>query len=121
MPHSKRDSRQKLLLVDDDVPFRRALAISLRLDGLDVAEASNRSEALEALRSGRVALALVNQHLVSDGGEDLLAEIGRLSPNTRLVLVSCQPGLASPLATTGRAVQLVKPVEPDAVLDLLAG
>lgn len=110
-----------ILLVDDDIPFRRALAISLRLEGMAVAEASSRAEALRALGTQRIGLALVNQYLASDDGEGLLDEISRTSPATRLVVLSCRPGLSSALVSTGRAVQLVKPIETDQVLRLLAG
>lgn len=121
MPDPARSRRLRILLVDDDVPFRRALAIGLRLEGMDVLEASSRDEALAHLRTGQIALALVNQYMTAERGEDLLSEIEEISPRTRLVTVSCQPGLASALANSGRAVQLVKPVEPDQVLHLLAG
>jgi ActR/RegA family two-component response regulator len=115
------DTRLRILLVDDDLPFRRALAIGLRLEGAEVLEASSREEALDQLRStGQVALALVNQYLTAQRGDELHSEIARLSPGTRLVTVSCQPGLASALALAGHAVQLVKPVQPDQVLHLLA-
>ena len=115
------DPRVCVLLVDDDVPFRRALAIGLRLEGIEVLEASSRTEALERLCARTVTLALVNQYLAAEGGEELLSEIGRTNPSTRLVVVSCRPDLPSALAAAGRAVQLVKPVEPAQVLDLLAG
>ena len=111
----------KLLVVDDDLPFRRSLAISLRLDGIEVLEAGNRAEALAALGLGGVGLALVNQHLDADGGEALMEEIARLSPSTRIAAVSYQPGLRSTAVSSGRAQQLVKPISLDAVRKLLAG
>jgi ActR/RegA family two-component response regulator len=113
--------RPCVLLVDDDLPFRRALAIGLRLEGVEVLEASSGAEALTLLTGRRVSLAIVNQHLDADRGESLLSEISRLSPPTQLVAVSCQPNLASPAVAHGRAAQLVKPVAPDQVLHLLAG
>ena len=120
MPESARKSPPSLLLVDDDAPFRRSLAISLRLDGIVVLEASTGAEALAQLEHRRVALALVNQHLAAESGESLMEEIARRSPTTRIVAVSCQPGLSSAMAIAGRALQLVKPVAPDALLQLLA-
>jgi len=120
MADRPRDSRTNILLIDDDVPFRRALAIGLRLEGLCVFEAATREEALGHLGAGRFALALVNQFLSADRGEELLSEIGRRSPWTRLVTVACRPDLVSTLAAAGRAVQLVKPVPPEAILGLLA-
>jgi len=120
MADSIRDTRLRILLVDDDIPFRRALAIGLRLEGMDVLEAGSRDEALVQLASGQVALALVNQYMTAERGDELLSEIEAISPKTRLVSVSCRPGLASAFASAGRAVQLVKPVEPGQVLHLLA-
>ena len=111
------DLKPCILLVDDDLPFRRALAIGLRLDGIEVLEASNDEEALAAVRGRKVELAIVNQHL----GETLMTDLARLSPATRLVAVACQPGLPMPMVAQGRASQLVKPVAPDQVLHLLTG
>ena len=109
-----------LLLVDDDVPFRRSLAISLRLDGISVLEAATREEALERLAEAPVTLAMVNQHLAAGQGEVLMEEIARLSPATQIVAVSCQPGLPCAMVSSGRALQMEKPVDPSTLLQLLA-
>lgn len=118
MSHRSHDSG-RILVVDDDIPFRRSLAIALRLEGVDVCEAASRAEALVTLAGRAIVLAMVNQHLEAGRGAELLEEIGRLSPVTLLVAVTCQQGLALSAPLTGRAIQLVKPIAPDQILQLL--
>lgn len=108
-----------ILLVDDDSCFRRAMAISLRLEGFEVAEAACRAEALALLATRCFTLALVDQLLGAERGDDVLRDVAALSPTTRLVSITCRPGLVSALAAEGRARHLEKPLQPEDVIALL--
>jgi NtrC-family two-component system response regulator AlgB len=109
-----------VLVVDDDACFRKSMAIALRLEGLQVAEASSLSEALAQLRAHRIVLAVVDLLLGSERGDDVLEQIARLSPETRLAALSGHPDLESRWAKKGKVVQLHKPVRPQELLGLLA-
>ena len=47
------DRRQRILIADDDPTIRRMLALSLRKEGYQTADACDGGEALEAMRAGR--------------------------------------------------------------------
>ncbi|HEY0839827.1 MAG TPA: response regulator [Vulgatibacter sp.] len=68
---------RSVLLVDDDANFRRALAIALRLDGMDVGEAATAEEARRLLDGGRFTVVLV-ELLLQDGEAHGLLEHLRL-------------------------------------------
>jgi len=97
------------------------MAIALRLEGFTVVEASGRAEVLKALVAGPVDLALVDAWLGPERGDELLEEIGELSPGTRLVEITGQSGgSCCSLAAEGRARHLEKPLQPADVIKLLA-
>jgi len=108
-----------ILLVDADECFRRAMAISLRLDGYEVLEAASGSEALERAREGALALVLVDLFVGSERGDDILQALARACPSARLASMGQRPGLSSALAREGRAVHLEKPVQPGDIIRLL--
>ncbi len=108
-----------VLVVDDDALFRQSMAIALRLEGLQVVEAATVSEARGLIREHRFALAVVDMLLGAERGDEILEEISRVSPETRLAAMTGHPYLVSPAVESGRAVQLHKPLSPEALLGLL--
>jgi two-component system response regulator RegA len=108
-----------VLIVDDDDCFRRSLAIALRLEGISVIEATDGLQALECVRQQPVTLAIVDQWLGADRGDEVLESIAQVSPGTRLVSTSDHPGIASTAAARGLAVQLEKPLSPNDIIALL--
>lgn len=78
-----------VLLVDDDANFRRALAIALRLDGLEVGEATTAAEARGALASRRFTAVLVDL-MLQDGEAHALLERLCLGSDSRLA-IACSP------------------------------
>jgi len=78
-----------VLLVDDDANFRRALAIALRLDGLEVGEATTAAEARDVLAEGRFTAVLVDLLLQDGEAHGLLEQLCLESP-ARLA-IACSP------------------------------
>lgn len=106
--------------MDDDLPFRRSLAISLRLEGIDVLEAGTRAEALGALAANPICLALVNPYLAAEPGTGLLEQLVSAGPDVQVVALASGPEHCSALAATRRERRLVKPIAPAQILELLA-
>src|SRR5262249_33280929 len=69
-PREPRRGACVLLLVDEDSNFRRALAISLRLEGVNVVECCDADSARSQLATAGVAAALVD--LLLPGSHELL-------------------------------------------------
>jgi NtrC-family two-component system response regulator AlgB len=108
-----------ILLVDADDCFRRAMAISLRLDGFQVLEAANGAEALDQVRDRAVVLAVVDLFIGTERGDDVLEALSRACPHARLASMGLRPGMSSAFAQQGRAVHLQKPVQPQDIIRLL--
>lgn len=94
------------LIVDEDRNFREALAIALRLDGMDVAVAATSDEARSRLAARRFACCVVDVHL--SGADAVLADA--IASGARAVAAGPYPELlAAASARHPRAVTLPKP------------
>lgn len=109
-----------VLLVEDEILVRYALAFSLRAQGLKVLEASNAAEALALLEGGHtVNLLFSDIQMPGDlDGVALAAAVRERSPTTVVMLTSGKPPPpdAAPL---GQFVP--KPYAPEAVLASILG
>lgn len=85
---------ETVLLVEDEVPLRRAAAEFLSLHGYAVLEASNGSEALSITKShhSTIHLAVTDVVMPQMSGGELARELEKLRPETRLLFVSGYPG-----------------------------
>lgn len=77
-----------VLVVDDDGLIAWAVERELTAHRFQVDIAQTGAEALERVRSGRYRVALLDIHLPDLSGLTVLAEIRRLSPDTRVVVIS---------------------------------
>ncbi len=77
-----------VLVVDDDPLIRWALARELSALGVTVAYERSGGTALEEVRAAQYDLVLLDVHLPDANGIDLLGAIRRLSPGTRVIVMS---------------------------------
>jgi len=112
----------RLLLVDDDPTFRGVLARAFRRRGFEVSEAGDATGAIECVRDQAATLtapdfAVVDLKLPDRSGLEVVAELHRLHPEMRIVVLT---GYAS-IATAVQAVKLgamqylPKPATPDEI------
>ena len=104
----------EILLLEDDAPFRRRLAVNLRHRGAEVTEAARLDEARRLLRDVRFEFALVDLHLPDGNVLDLLRE-GAFSENTGVVVMTAFGGVKEAVEAIrlGAGDYLSKPFEPD--------
>jgi DNA-binding NtrC family response regulator len=104
----------EILLLEDDAPFRKRLAVNLRHRGADVTEASRLDEARRLLRDVRFEFALVDLHLPDGNVLDLLRE-DAFSENTGVVVMTAFGGVKEAVEAIrlGAGDYLSKPFEPD--------
>jgi len=112
---------QRILVVDDSVVVRRLHAYILQGEGFETCEAGNGFEALEALAQAPCALALIDVNMPKMDGLTLTREI-RANPDWEtmpIVIVSTQQEARDLLKgrQAGANVYLVKPADPDALID----
>jgi DNA-binding NtrC family response regulator len=99
-----------VLVVDDDRSLRLLCRVNLELDGFSVTEAESLGAARAALAEEQVDAVLLDVHVGSENGIELLDELKRDRPELPVVLLTGESGL--PAEARGRAdAALPKPFE----------
>src|SRR5688572_18381657 len=100
-----------VLVVDDEPSLRLLCRVNLELEGLRVLEAATLAEARAVLEREHVDVAVLDVHLGSDDGRDLLDELRSAESPTRVVMLSGSVGPSGGrFAAADRVV--TKPFEP---------
>jgi two-component system response regulator RegA len=108
----------RILLVDDDEPFRTRLARSLRKRGFEVAEAASAEQAARAAREARPQRAVIDLRMGDGSGLDVLRELRRELPEVVSVVLTGYGSIATALEAMRRGAHgyLTKPADTDDVL-----
>jgi two-component system response regulator RegA len=112
------DAAPRLLLVDDDAPFRSRLARSLRARGLEVAEAASAEEASSVAHAFRPDRAVIDLRLCDGSGLDVLQALQREFPDAVSLVLTGYGSIATAVEAVRRGAfgYLTKPVDADDVL-----
>jgi two-component system KDP operon response regulator KdpE len=86
MPHGK------VLIVDDEPSFRRALRASLAAHGFDVAEASTGEQALALFGADPCDAVLLDVDMPGMGGIEACRELRRRDPRLQIMMVTVRDG-----------------------------
>jgi len=78
----------KVLIVDDEPSLRRALRASLAASGFAVEEARNGEEAIEAFRSARPELVLLDINMPGASGIEVCRGLRDAAPNVGILMVT---------------------------------
>jgi len=107
-----------LLLVDDDEPLRERLARAFRDRGFEVTTAGSVDAALALAREDPPELAVVDLKMPGRGGLDLVGELKRLEPETRIVVLTGYSSVTTALESVRRGAThyLPKPADADEIL-----
>ena len=98
----------QVMLVDDDDPFRDALAEELRHSGFRVTTAIDAESALREVEDRSLDVAIVDLNLPGRSGEDLIRELKEHAPSMEIIVLTGH-------ATVSNAVRTLK----DGVYDFL--
>jgi len=82
--------RRRLLLVEDDPTLRQALAFNLTREGYEVSTAADGESALEAARSERLDLVLLDVMLPGMSGVEVLRVLRREGVSTPVIILSAK-------------------------------
>jgi len=82
--------RRRLLLVEDDRTLRQALSFSLSREGYEVATAADGEAAMDAARSSRVDLILLDVMLPGMSGVEVLRVLRREGISTPVIILSAK-------------------------------
>ena len=112
-----------VLLIEDNVDARDALRVLLELDGYDVEAAGDGPEGLEIARAKAPAVALIDIGLPGMDGYEVARRLRALAgPRSFLVALTgySDPDDRRRAEEAGFDAHVVKPVDPDELIRLLA-
>ena len=109
------DSRLKVLIVDDEPTILFTLKRILEHGGYEVHTAQSGREGWEKFQSGQWDLVTLDRSMPEMNGEEVAAEIRRVSPNTPIVLITGFTGAV--VRTWLFDAILGKPFRPAELLD----
>ena len=113
--------KKKLLIVDDDTPFRERLSRSMEKKGFLVETFSNYNESLNRCFEEVFDYAIFDMRLEDGSGLELIKKIKQISPDTKSLLLTGYGNIATAVAAikTGAIDYLPKPAEIDQIYDAL--
>ncbi len=112
---------KKLLIVDDDLPFRERLSRSMEKKGFHVESSPGFHESLDMVSKSSYDFAVVDMRLEDGSGLELVKQIQKISPNTKSLLLTGYGNIATAVAAikSGAIDYLPKPAEIDQIYDAL--
>lgn len=110
-----------LIIVDDDKPFLQRLVRAMEGRGFAVRGAESVSEGIDLIRQQAPAFAVVDMRLEDGNGLDVIAELGRMRPNARAIVLTGYGNIATAVTAVklGAVDYLAKPADADEVTDAL--
>jgi two-component system response regulator RegA len=110
--------RPLLLIVEDDEALRGRLTRAFESRGLDVRGVGTAAEAAAMAREEPPELVLLDLRVGSDNGLDLIPELTRLDPATRIVVLTGYGSVATAVEAVRRGAvdYLTKPADADEIL-----
>ena len=111
----------KLIIVDDDLPFRERLSRSMEKKGFEVYSSPSFKECIKLFNDKIFDYAIVDMRLEDGSGLELIKEIQKLSPSTKSLLLTGYGNIATAVAAikSGAIDYLPKPAEIDQIYDAL--
>ena len=110
-------SDKTLLIVDDDDPFRNRLGRAMETKGFNVSLAKSVEEGLISARKSPPGFAVVDLRLLDGNGLDVIEEIHKLKPDSRVVMLTGYGNLPTAVSAvkSGAIDCLAKPADAEDV------
>jgi len=112
------DSKECILIIDDDEGVRKSLALILRKKGYIVESAATGKEALAIAEGRPVSLTLLDIRLPDIEGILLLAPLKKTNPDMAVIMITGFASVESAVQslTAGASGYITKPIDPDELL-----
>lgn len=112
------DAPRSILIIDDDERFSERLGRALRERGLTVQTAADQRAALGIASKGGLDLATLDLRLPNVSGLDLLVELKKVCPDTRVIVVTGYGSIATAIEAMKRGAHhyVTKPVDADELM-----
>jgi len=111
-------SKQRILIVDDDSEFRRSLKRILQKAGYHVSSASSGSQASEILNKRVYPLILLDLHMPGKSGMELLSDVKEKSPESKVIMMTVDGAVGNytKAMNDGAFAYLNKPIKMKKIL-----
>ena len=112
---------RSLVIVDDDRAFLQRLARAMELRGFEVRFGHSVAEGVDLIREKPPAFAVVDMRLEDGSGLDVIAELARLKPDSRAIVLTGYGNIATAVTAVklGAVDYLAKPADADDVINAL--
>ena len=110
-----------LICVDDDRAFLQRLVRAMESRGFAVRFGHSVAEGIELIRVHAPAFAVVDMRLEDGNGLDIIAELGKLRPDARAIVLTGYGNIATAVSAVklGAVDYLAKPADADDITDAL--
>ena len=110
-----------LVVVDDDAPFLQRPSRAMEQRGFSVRTAATVTDGMQLIREQPPAFAVVDMRLDDGNGLDVIAELARVRPNSRAIVLTGYGNIATAVSAVklGAVDYLAKPADADEVTDAL--
>ena len=110
-------NNKNLLLVDDDSPFRERLARAMEKKGFQVSQAEGVKKGIESVKQSCPGFAVVDLRLGDGNGLEVVKEIKKLSPESRVIMLTGYGNIPTAVAAVkdGAIDYLAKPADAEDV------
>jgi two-component system, response regulator RegA len=110
-----------LICVDDDRAFLQRLVRAMETRGFHVRFGHSVAEGIDLIRASAPAFAVVDMRLEDGNGLDIIAELGRIRPDARAIVLTGYGNIATAVSAVklGAVDYLAKPADADDITDAL--
>lgn len=117
----ERENAMKILLVDDEIKFLKAIADRLRLKGFDVITATNGDDAIEAAQKGGFDVAVLDLQMPGTDGAQVLRILKQSHKFIEIIMLTGHASVDSAVECTklGAFKYLEKPYDFDKLVEAL--
>tara|TARA_B100000902_G_scaffold349240_1_gene357688 strand:+ start:18 stop:572 length:555 start_codon:yes stop_codon:yes gene_type:complete len=108
---------KSLLIVDDDNPFRERLARAMEKKGFAVSQAQGVKAGIDSVKLNKPAFAVVDLRLGDGNGLEVVKEIQKSNPNSRIIMLTGYGNIPTAVAAIkeGAIDYLAKPADAEDV------
>ena len=112
---------KKILIVDDELNMRLVLSAMLKKEGFEVSSAANGREALQILKSNKIAVVITDLKMPDMDGMELLTHISERYPEIPVVMITAHGTVATAVEALkkGALDYITKPFELDDLKNII--
>ncbi len=112
----------KILIVDDELNMRLVLSTMLKKEGYEVASASDGREALQILKSSKIAVVVSDLKMPDIDGMELLSRISEQYPEVPVIMITAHGTIATAVEALkkGALDYITKPFDLDELKNVIS-